>query len=114
LIEEPGDFFRKAYVSTRLGLGIAPLRALVRQYLGNPGIRRRVRYDDLMNDLLKLDIVRRARRGILKAHQPFLLSVDFDAEAGMIVLTSRALRQPDHAAVGESRPHPHPPRPTRL
>jgi hypothetical protein len=105
LIENPGDFFMKAYVSTRIGLSIAPLRTLVGQYLRNPRIRRQVRYHDLMNDLLKLDIIRRVRRGVLNARQPFQLSVAFDAEAGLVMLTSMALRQ-SADAVGESESRP--------
>ena len=103
-VESPGDFFRKAYISTRLGLSIAPLRTLVGQYLMDPRIRREVRYHDLMNDLLKLDIVRRVRRGNLKARQPFHLSVDFDVETGVIMLTSIALsRSGDIVVDRESR-----------
>jgi hypothetical protein len=105
LIESPGDFFRKAYVSTRLGLSIAPLRTLMGRYLRDPHIRRQVRYHDLMNDLLKLDIIRRARRGTLKARQPFQLSMDFDAETGLVILRSMALgKSEDMLRASESRP----------
>ena len=40
LIDNPNDFFVKAYTSTRIGLGVAPLRALVAQYLTDPRLRR--------------------------------------------------------------------------
>ena len=91
LIDNPNDFFVKAYTSTRIGLGVAPLRALVAQYLTDPRLRRQASCDGLMNDLLKLDIVRRVRLGILRARQPFQLSVDFDAGAGLVMLTSTPL-----------------------
>ena len=51
-----------------------------------------------MNDLLKLDIIRRVRRGVLQARQPFQLSVDFDAGAGLVMLTSRPLPNREEVA----------------
>ena len=97
-IDNPNDFFVKAYISTRIGFGSAPLRTLVGQYLRDPQLRRRVPCADLMNDLLKLDIIRRVRRGVLRARQPFQLSVDFDAGAGLVMLTSRPLPNREEVA----------------
>jgi Glycosyl transferases group 1 len=102
LIDNPNDFFVKAYTSTRIGLGVGPLRALVTQYLKDPQLRRHASYDSMLNDLLKLDIIRRVRLGILRARQPFQLSVDFDAGAGLVMLTSTPVGAGDDVA-GEGR-----------
>jgi hypothetical protein len=104
LIDNPGDFVRKAYVSARIGLGTAPLRTLIGRYLGDPTIRRQIRYHDLMNDLVKLDVIRRVRGGTLRARQPFHVTVGFDAEAGLLMLTSIAPRTSEDGAVnGDAR-----------
>jgi len=44
-----------------------------------------------MKDLLKLDIVRLAQTRILMTRQPFTMSLAFDAESGVVTLTSSGL-----------------------
>jgi hypothetical protein len=51
-------------------------------------VRRSVAAWRLTDDLLKIDIARRARGGTLVARQPFDVRVDFDATAGVLTLTS--------------------------
>ncbi|TMI97764.1 MAG: glycosyltransferase family 1 protein [Bacillati bacterium ANGP1] len=64
LIENPGEFFVKAYVSTRIGLRVPALRALMWRYFMDEALRRRIGYHELMNDLLKLDNVVGLRCGV--------------------------------------------------
>ena len=95
LIENPGDFFVKAYVATKIGLRVPALRVLMRKYLMDEPLRRQIAYHELMNDLLKLDIVRRARTHTLRARLPFRVSVGFDAGSGVVTLTSSRLSEED-------------------
>jgi hypothetical protein len=103
LLEHPGDVLVKTYVATRIGLGVGPLRTLVAQYLSDSELRRQMPYHALMNDLLKLDLIRRVRAGILRTRQSFELSVEFDAGTGQVTLTSTPRRKPANV-VGESPP----------
>ncbi len=88
LVQNPGDFFAKGFVSTRIGWGAPNLRKLVMQYLRDRVLRRAVGYHELMNDLVKLDVVRQARTGVLKARQPFRVLVRFDPATGALTVMS--------------------------
>jgi hypothetical protein len=103
LVDRPGDFLVKADLAMRIALGAGPLRTLVAQYLSDSVLRRQVPYHALMNDLLKLDVVRRVRAGVLRTRQPFQLYVDFDAGTGQVTLTSVPLRKPGNPVTGRAR-----------
>src|SRR5262249_21204209 len=55
-----------------------PLRPLFLAGLANREVRRRIGYERLVTDLLKLEIVRQARRGILRSGERFSISSRFD------------------------------------
>jgi hypothetical protein len=88
LVQNPGDFFSKGLVSTRITWGARNLRKLVMRYLRDRALRRSVPYHQLMNDLVKLDVVRQARTGVLRSRQPFRVSVSFEREAGALTIAS--------------------------
>jgi len=90
LRRDPGTF-AKARVSVRV-VGTYPLRTLFLQCLVNRRIRRRVGYERLVIDLLKLEIVRRARKGNLQAREPFFIRSKFDPSSGALTLSSVPVR----------------------
>jgi hypothetical protein len=79
--------FAKARVSMR-AITTYPLRTLFLQGLADRRIRRGIGYERLVTDLLKLEIVRQARRGILEARGRFSIRSTFDPANGVLALTS--------------------------
>jgi hypothetical protein len=97
LRRDPGTF-AKARVTMK-AIFTYPLRALFLQWLVDRRIRRRIGYERLLTDLLKLEIVRQARRGILQARERFFIRSTFDPAGGVLTLTSvpaRKLSQEDN------------------
>ena len=97
LRRDPGTF-AKARVAMKAILTY-PLRALFLQWLVDRRIRRRIGYERLLTDLLKLEIVRQACRGILQARERFFIRSTFDPAGGVLTLTSvpaRRLSQEDN------------------
>jgi Glycosyl transferases group 1 len=86
LREDPG-VFAKARVAMR-AIGTYPLRTLFLQWLAERSVRRRIGYERLVTDLLKLEIVRQAREGILQAQDRFFIRNTFDPASGVLLLTS--------------------------
>jgi Glycosyl transferases group 1 len=103
LIENPGNFFTKAYLGARIALVVPALRALVRRYVTDRSLRREIAYHELMNDLVKLDVIRRARGGTLRARQPFEVTVGFHPESGVLMLTSVPPSPGDVETIGTGR-----------
>jgi len=69
-----------------------PLRTLFLQGLLDRRARR-VGYEKLVTDLFKLEIVRRARRGILQNQERFFIRSTFDPAGGVLTLTSVPARR---------------------
>ena len=90
LKRDPG-VFAKARVAMR-AIGAYPLRTLFLQWLGQRSVRHQIGYERLVTDLLKLEIVRQARRGILQAQERFFIRTTFDPSSGVLTLTSVAAR----------------------
>ncbi len=88
-IHNPMRVVRLGYAAARVVLRTPCLRALVVAYLRDAGMRAGVSAWHLAEDLMKIDIVRRARGGTLRARQPFAVGVEFDDDSGVLLLTSR-------------------------
>lgn len=84
--------FVKARVSMR-AISTCPLRTLFLQGLADRRIRRGIGYEKLVTDLLKLEVVRQARRGILEAQGRFSIRSSFDPANGVLRLTSVPARR---------------------
>ena len=84
--------FAKVRVTVR-AIGTYPLRTLFLQWLVDRRIRRRIGCERLLTDLLKLEIVRQARRGILQAQKGFFIWSMFDAADGVLTLRSVPARR---------------------
>jgi hypothetical protein len=87
-MRNPGNFLRRARTALQLASSVPCFRTLVRTYLRTSRARRAVAAWRLTDDLLKIDIARRARGGILHAEQAFGVQTDFDATAGVLTLLS--------------------------
>jgi len=83
---DPG-VFAKARVSMS-SIAVDPLRTLFLQWLTDRRIRRRIGYESLVTDLLKLEIVRQACRGILQTREQFFIRGILDPVGGVLTLTS--------------------------
>lgn len=90
LIQNPTNFALKAATTWAVTLGVAPLRALLVTYLMTQPSERVATVFALLDDLRKLDIIRRARRGALRARQPFDVSGALDVASETLLLTSVA------------------------
>lgn len=84
--------FAKARALVR-AISAYPLRPLFLQGLVDRRLRRRVGYERLLGDLLKLEIVRQARRGTLQAREHFFIRSTFDPAAGVVTLRSVPARR---------------------
>ncbi len=86
-LREDPDAFAKAWVSMR-AISVYPLRALFLAWLADRRIRRRIGFVRLVTDLFKLEIVRRARRGMHQARERYFIRCSFDSASGALTLTS--------------------------
>jgi hypothetical protein len=84
--------FAKVRASVR-AISAYPLRTLFLQGLVDRRILRRIGYERLLTDLLKLEIVRQARRGMLQARERFFIRSTFDPVGGVLTLTSVPARR---------------------
>lgn len=89
-IRNPGNFFRRIHAATRIIFATPCLRAMVGLYLRSGRTRGEVPIWQLIDDLLKIDIARRARGGTLRSKQPFGIEVEFDADSSTLRLSSVA------------------------
>jgi Glycosyl transferases group 1 len=87
-VNNPGNFVRKSYAAARLVLETPCLQSLVRPYVRDHRVRAEVHMWQLLDDLMKIDIVRRARAGVLKARQPFGIRAEIDSTSSVLTLTS--------------------------
>lgn len=87
-IHNPARVVRMGHAAARAVLRTPCLRALAGAYLHDAGTRAGVPAWRFAEDLMKIDIVRRARGGTLRARQPFAVGVEFDEGAGVLALTS--------------------------
>jgi hypothetical protein len=78
----------KALTTWRTALLTPELRGLLRAYLRARGRGSRVPLFDMLNDLRKLDIIRQARHGVLRARQPFAVTTNLDITHAVLTLTS--------------------------
>jgi hypothetical protein len=87
-LKNPSNFVRRVRTAVELGVSVPSLRAVMGAYLRNHRIRRGAEAWRLTDDLLKIDIARRARAGTLVTHPPFGVRVDFDPALAVLQLTS--------------------------
>lgn len=88
LIQNPMNFAVKAATTWWVALTTRPLRSLL---VVSARLRRaghHVPVVALLDDLRKLDVIRRAQAGVLRTRQPFSLCLDFDGVSRTLVLTS--------------------------
>jgi len=97
------SIFARARVSVK-AIRTDPLRTLFLQWLGDRRIRRRIGFELLATDILKMEIVRQARRGILQAREQFFIKSTFDPAGGVLTLRSvpaRSARPEDEGNAAE-------------
>ena len=88
-MRNPWRFIQVSHAAAALIIGTPCLRALLAGYLRAGRASRRFPVARLVEDLVKIDIVRRARAGLLMADPSFTIGVAFEPDAGMLMLTSR-------------------------
>jgi hypothetical protein len=89
LIHNPGGIARKARAAWRLLRRDRHLRRILTVYRRRSDVRRRLRAHALLDDLLRLDLVRAARQGTLGSSQAFTVAWEYDAAAAALVAVSR-------------------------
>jgi len=87
LVDRPAEVVTKASLGVRAMLRIAPVRAVLR-YCCDGERRMALRLYALMNDSVKIDIVRQARSGRLKSSTRFRIAVRYDRSTGVVALES--------------------------
>lgn len=103
LIHNPAGIVRKALAAWRLLRHDRGARRMLTAYRRQPGLRQAVGVHALLDDLLRLDLLRAARRGTLRTCQAFTVAWDYDAEAAILVAVSRrgpGSAGPDRLAAG--------------
>lgn len=90
IVDDPLGALSKLILGARVVRRSPALRAIVAVYRRHRDIRQAVPLYVLMNDLVKIDIVARARRSDLCSHEPFTVDVDFDPSTRLVTLSSRA------------------------
>jgi len=98
LIRNPGNALVKSGATVAAVIGTPALRALARECLRVHPMRFRQSVFSILDDLRKLDIVRRLRGGTLVVRQPFHLAIEFDPASRVLRLISRP--------AGPARPTP--------
>jgi hypothetical protein len=88
LIHNPAGIVRKGLAAWRLLRRDRGLRAILAMHRRRPGLRSAVRLHALLDDLLRLDLIRVARRGTLRSRQRFTVDWEYDAAAGALVAVS--------------------------
>ncbi len=92
-IENPGSFLFMSHWACRITLTFRPLRKILLHYLRHREVHGQVGLRELMRDLVRLDILRQARAGILRTDPQFRVSVGFDPENGVLMFTSRSVNE---------------------
>lgn len=81
----------RGLVTLKFILRTRALRQLLIEYLGDPTLRRDIRLDQVLKELLRLGILRQAQTGTLTAGEPFRTSMCFEAKKGNLTLKSRRM-----------------------
>ncbi len=90
LMDAPIETFVKAWVLAKTAVSLSPVRTLLLEYLGDRKLRREIGFQSLLSDLFKVEIVRKAGEGSLRAREQFRVAVTFDPETGVMTLRSAA------------------------
>jgi hypothetical protein len=88
LIHNPAGIMRKGLAAWRLFRRDRGLRGILAAYRRQPGLRRTVSVPALLDDLLRLDLVRAAGQGTLCTRQSFTVGWEYDAAAAALVAVS--------------------------
>jgi hypothetical protein len=90
LIHNPAGIVRKGLAAWRLLRRDRGLRGILAAYRRQPGLRRTVSVPALLDDLLRLDLIRAAGQGTLRTRQSFTVGWEYDAaEAALAVVSTR-------------------------
>lgn len=81
----------KSFVALRVILRVHALRQLLLGYLCDRTLRKTMRLDQVLGDLLRLGIVRQAQTDTLTAGEPFRITVRFQPEEEQLILKSRCV-----------------------
>lgn len=88
LIHNPAGIVRKGLAAWRLLRRDRGLRDILAAYRRQPGLRRMVSVPALLDDLLRLDLIRAAGEGTLRTRQSFTVGWEYDAAAAALVAVS--------------------------
>jgi hypothetical protein len=101
LIHNPAGILRKGLAAWRLLRRDRGLRGILAAYRRQPGLRRTVSVHALLDDLLRLDLIRAARQGTLRTRQSFTVGWEYDvAAAALVAVSARGLIGADDTAPG--------------
>ena len=89
LIHNPAGIVRKGLAAWRLLRHDRGARRMLTAYRRQPRLRQAVGVHALLDDLLRLDLLRAARHGTLRTCQAFAVSWDYDPAAAALVAVSR-------------------------
>ena len=98
LIHNPAGIARKGLAAARLFRRGPELRGILASYARHDAVRRAVPVHALLDDLLRLDLIRGARQGTLRASQSFTVVWEHDARMGVLIAVSRRERPGAEAA----------------
>jgi hypothetical protein len=88
LIDNPAELAGRAMHAFKVIRRSAPLGALLREYWRDPATRSEVGLYEMVNELVKVDLVARARSAALESREPFGVTVGFDPLEGVIEVAS--------------------------
>jgi hypothetical protein len=88
LIHNPAGIVRKGLATWRLLQRDRGLRGILTAYRRRPDLRRTVSLHVLLDDLLRLDLIRAARQGTLRTRQSFTVGWEYDVAAAALVAVS--------------------------
>ena len=88
LIHNPAGIVRKGLAAWRLLRRDRVLRGILAAYWHQGDLRRTVSLHGLLDDLLRLDLIRAARQGTLRTPQAFTVGWEYDAAAAALVAVS--------------------------
>jgi hypothetical protein len=89
LIHNPAGILRKALAAARLLCRDRRLRQILASYVRHGEVRGTLPVHALLDDLLRLDLIRGARQGTLRASQSFTVAWEHHAPAGALIAVSR-------------------------
>jgi hypothetical protein len=88
LIHNPAGIVRKGLAAWRLLRRDRELRGMLAAYRRQAGPGRIVRMHALLDDMLRLDLIRAARRGTLRSRQLFTVAWEYDSTAAALLAVS--------------------------